>query len=91
MYSARQKSWPVTHKLNKHDRKKPQKQDMRAPIELCRAKVPNNNEEEAGGPQLHRSLAVEEGNLEGVAEKDRGVWPPESGHQQDHQDTESNW
>jgi hypothetical protein len=46
---------------------------MIAPIELCRAKVPINNEEEAGGPQLDQPLAVEEGNLEGVAGKDRGV------------------
>jgi hypothetical protein len=72
-YSAHQKSWPVTHKLNEHDRKKPQKQDIRAPIELCRAKILLNNEEEAGGPQLHQSLAVEESNLEGVAGEDRGV------------------
>ncbi len=54
---------------------------MRAAIELCRAKVPLNNEEEAGGPQLHQSLAVEESNLEGVAREDRGVCPPEPGHQ----------
>jgi hypothetical protein len=46
MYSARQKSWAVTHKLNEHDRKKLPKQDMRAPIELWRAKVPLSNEEE---------------------------------------------
>jgi hypothetical protein len=59
---------------------------MRAPIELCRAKVPLNNEEEAEGPQLHQSLAVEEGHFEGVAGEDRGVWPPEPGHQEDHQD-----
>ncbi len=67
----------------------PQKQNMRAPMELCRAKVPFNNEEEAGGPQLHQSLSVEEGSLEGVAGEDRGVWPPEPGHQQDLQDAES--
>ncbi len=46
---------------------------MRAPIQQCRAKVPLNNEDEAEGPQLHQSLAVEEGNLEGVAGEDRGV------------------
>jgi hypothetical protein len=83
-YSACQKSWPVTHKLNERDRKKPKKQDIRAPIEQCRAKVPLNNEEETGGTQLHQCLAVEESNLEGVAGEDRGVWPPEPGHQQYH-------
>jgi hypothetical protein len=46
---------------------------MRAPIKLWKAKVPFSNEEEAGGPQLHQSLAVEEGILEGVAGEDRRV------------------
>jgi hypothetical protein len=46
---------------------------MRAPIELWRAKVPFNNEEEAGGPQLHQPLAVEGGILEVVAGEDREV------------------
>jgi hypothetical protein len=44
---------------------------MRAPIELWRAKVPFNNEGEAGGPQLHQPLAMEGGILEVVAGEDR--------------------
>ena len=46
---------------------------MKALIELCRAKVPFNNEGEAGGPQLHQPLAVEGGILEVVAGEDREV------------------
>jgi hypothetical protein len=46
---------------------------MRAPIKLWRAKVSLSNKEEAGGPQLHQSLAVEGGILEGVAGEDRRV------------------
>ncbi len=46
---------------------------MKAPIELSRAKVPFNNEGEAGGPQLHQPLAVEGGTFEVVAGQHREV------------------
>jgi hypothetical protein len=46
---------------------------MKALFELCRAKVPFNNEGEAGGSQLHQPLAVEGGILKVVAGQHREV------------------